>query len=220
LNGPGGDPAVTFVGVAVCDGDLFPRQGVESVEEGPPVLLDREHELSAALADVLRGGFHRVQRVRGHDLAVQIDLTEHFRRHRHLIGLRTDFGLGGDHRGGGVRTNQGREQVRLIPLGVFRATDRLAIEPDLNKPGDIAALTSGGRCGEPGQATQPLTNDGVEGLSVGVGQHSPDRGLRWRPGRQRTGTDVQIREDLGRDIADPAGDGRVAAHSSHHRRGG
>ena len=38
-----------------------------------PVLLHREDESASALADEARGGLHGVQRVRGHDLAVQVD---------------------------------------------------------------------------------------------------------------------------------------------------
>lgn len=211
---------MAFVEAAVCDGDVFPGQGVEGVEQGAAVLFHREHELTPVLADVLCGGFHCVQRVGGHDLAVQVDLAEHHRRHRDLIGLRADLGLGGDDRVRGVRANQGREQVRLIPLGIFGAADRLAIEPDLDKPGGLAVITAGRRCGEPSQAAQPRTDGGVEGIGISVGEHAPDRGLRRRPGRQGTGTDVQIRQDRGRDIADPAGDGGIAPHPRDHRRRG
>jgi hypothetical protein len=54
-------------------GHLAPWQRVESIEQGPPVLLHREHELAAMLMDVVRGGLHRMQRVRGHDLAFQVE---------------------------------------------------------------------------------------------------------------------------------------------------
>jgi hypothetical protein len=82
LNGAGGDPAVTGVGGGVRDRHLSPRQGIQGVEEGSPVLLDRKHELTATLMDMVRGGLDRVQRVRGHDLVVQVDTVEHHRRHR------------------------------------------------------------------------------------------------------------------------------------------
>jgi hypothetical protein len=51
---------VSFVDGAVCDGDVFPGQGIEGVEECAPVLLDRKHELTPALVDVFRGGLDRV----------------------------------------------------------------------------------------------------------------------------------------------------------------
>ncbi|HET9255979.1 MAG TPA: hypothetical protein VFO16_12355 [Pseudonocardiaceae bacterium] len=135
---------MSFVEGAVCDGDLLPGQGVEGVEEGAAVLLDREHELPAMLVDVLRGGLDGVERVGGHDLAVRVDLAQHLCRHRHFIGLRADFGLGGDHRGGGIRAGQGRERVRLIPLGVLGATDRLAIQPHPHQHRRVAAVPVAG----------------------------------------------------------------------------
>jgi hypothetical protein len=42
-----------------------------------------------------------MQRVRGHDLAFQVNLVQHHRGHRHLVRLLADLSLRGDHRGGG-----------------------------------------------------------------------------------------------------------------------
>jgi hypothetical protein len=81
------------------------------------------------LMDMVRGGLHRVQCVRGHDLAVQVDLVKHHRGRRHLVRLLADLGLRRDHRGGGGRADQGCEQPDLVPVGVFRAPDRLAVQP-------------------------------------------------------------------------------------------
>jgi len=67
--------------------DLIPGQRVERVEERSAVLLDRQHEVPAVTADELGGRRHRVQSVGGDDRAVQVDLPEHGRGHRHLIGL-------------------------------------------------------------------------------------------------------------------------------------
>jgi hypothetical protein len=202
LDGTGGDPAVTCVDAAVCDGDVLPREGIE---QGPPVLLDREHELAAALVDVLRGGLDRMQRVGGHDLAIQVDLAEYRHRHRHLVGLRAD---------------QGRERVHLISLGVLGTVECLAIQPHPHQRRRVSATIGVRRCGEPGQTHQPPADRGIEGLGISVGEHSPHRGLRRWPGRQGTGTDVRIRQDPSRNIADPAGDGGVAPHSGDHRCGG
>ena len=133
LDGAGGDPAVAFIGGGMSDRNLAPRQRVESTEQCPPVLLHRKHELAAVLMDVVRGGLHRVQRVRGHDLVFQVDLAEDHRGHRYLVRLLADLCLGGDHRGGGVRADQGREQPDLVPVSVFRAPDRLAVQPHLHQ---------------------------------------------------------------------------------------
>jgi hypothetical protein len=43
--------------------------------------------------NMVRSGLHRMQRIRGHDLAVQVDLAEHYRGHRHLIGFHANLGL-------------------------------------------------------------------------------------------------------------------------------
>ena len=49
-------------------------------------------------------------------LPFQVDLAEYHRGHRHLVRLLADLGLRGDHRGGGVRADQGREQPDLVPV--------------------------------------------------------------------------------------------------------
>ena len=173
--------------------------------------------------DVVRGGLHRVQRVRGHDLAFQVDLVQHHRGHRHLVRLLADLSLRGDHRGGGVRADQGREQPDLVPVSVFRAPDRLAVQPDLHqRPATRHAVIRPARCGrgEPGHVHQPGTYSGVEHLRVGVGEHPPDRRFRRRPGRNGTGPQVQIRENSSGHVSDPSGDGRIALHPGNDRRRG
>ena len=76
LDSAGGDAPVAHVGGGVRDRDVSPGQGVDRVEQRPPVLLHGEDELAAALADEARGGLHGVQRVGRHDLAVQVDIAQ------------------------------------------------------------------------------------------------------------------------------------------------
>ena len=97
LDGAGSDPAVAFISGGVGDGHLAPWQHVEGVEQCPPVLFQREHELAAMLVDAVRCGLHRVQRVRGKDLAVQVDPVKHHSGHRHLVRLLADLSLRGDY---------------------------------------------------------------------------------------------------------------------------
>jgi hypothetical protein len=101
---------VAFVGGGVSDRHLAPRQRIEYVEQGLPVLLDREHELAAMVMDMVRGGRHCMQRIGGHDLVVQAGLAGHHRGHRHLIGFHADLCLRGDHRGSGVRAGHDRRR--------------------------------------------------------------------------------------------------------------
>jgi hypothetical protein len=70
------------------------------------------------LLGLVRGGLHCMQHIRGHDLVVQVDLDEYHRGHRYFIGFHANLGLRGDHRGGGVRADQGCEQADLVSAGV------------------------------------------------------------------------------------------------------
>ena len=123
--GAGGDPAVAFIGGGAGDRHLAPRQRIEYVEQGAAVLLHREHELAAMLMDMVRGGRHCMQRIGGHDLVVQVDLAEHHRGHRHLIGFHADLGLRGDHRGSGVRAGQGASRRTWFPPASLEALTAL-----------------------------------------------------------------------------------------------
>jgi len=73
---------MALIGGGMSNRSLVPRQRVEGIEQGPPGLFHREHELAAPLMDTGRGGIHRVQRIRRHDLVVQVDLVQHHRGHR------------------------------------------------------------------------------------------------------------------------------------------
>ena len=87
------------------------------------------------LIDVARGGLHRVQRVRSHDLVIQVDLAQDHRGHRHLVRLLADLGLRRDHRGGRVRAHQGREQPIWFPSASFA--------PRIALPSSLTCISAG-----------------------------------------------------------------------------
>lgn len=57
----------------VTDRGVGPGQGVESIEQGGPILLDGQHEVTALLVDEFRGGLDGVQRVGGDGHVPQIE---------------------------------------------------------------------------------------------------------------------------------------------------
>jgi hypothetical protein len=78
LDGAGGDPAVPAAGGRVRDRHLMPGQRIQGLEQGFAVLLHRQGELPAALADEPGGGLHRMQGISGHHRVFQVsDRTTH-----------------------------------------------------------------------------------------------------------------------------------------------
>jgi len=126
----GGDPPVALLGLGVRDRDLIPGQRIQGIEQGLAVLLDRQHELPAVITDELGGRRHGVQRIGGDNRAVQVHLPEHLAGHRHLVRLGPDLGLRGDDRGGRIGASQRGQQMPPVTLGVLRAPDGLAVQPD------------------------------------------------------------------------------------------
>jgi len=121
---------VALLGLGVRDRDLIPGQRIQGIEQGLAVLLDRQHELPAGLADELGGGLHRVQSISGDDLAVQVHPPQHLRGHRHFVRLGPDLGLRGDDRGLPRAAGQRGQQMPLVTLAILRAPDGLAVQPD------------------------------------------------------------------------------------------
>jgi len=60
LDGAGGDPAMPAVSGRVRGRCLMPGQRIQRIEQGFAVLLHRQDELPASLADELSGGLHRM----------------------------------------------------------------------------------------------------------------------------------------------------------------
>jgi hypothetical protein len=161
-----------------------------------------------------------VQRVGGHDLAVQVKLAEDDRGHGYLVRLGADRGLGGDHRGRSVRPDEGGEQADLGPVRVPGAPDRLAVQPDLRQCRRAVLPDGGGRPCEPGEARQPGAARCVEFPGPGIGEHPPDRGLRRRRGRRGAAAQVQAGQSRRRHVRNPPGDCGTALHPGHDRRRG
>ena len=83
--------------------------------------------------------------------------------------LLSDLGLRRDHRGGGVRAGQRREQPDLVPVSVFRA--RIAL------PSSLTCINAGGQSSSPASrpaaagAVNPLPGQTRPGMPVRTRQH-------------------------------------------------
>ena len=181
----------------------------------------------AALGVECVGGDHRVG---------QVDpgggeLVEQRGEHGDLVGLRTDLDLAEDQ---GVVVGGGGEQMDLVALGVGRAAHRLAVDRDreqwpVGRVGRVG-VGRGGRCrrgdaARPagrrrrrpwrgGLVGQPGADRRVHRGGVGAGDHPPDRRLRRRTGASA----VELHQQLGGHVGDPAGDRAERAHARHDRR--
>ena len=99
---------------------------------------------------------------------------------------------------GPVRAASRRTWFPLAPLTALPSS-LTCINPDLHqRPRAVllAGIPAGrGRHGDSGEIHQPGAHRHVERLSVSIGQHPPDRGLRRRRGRSSTAAQVQIGQD-------------------------
>ncbi|MFV2110574.1 hypothetical protein [Micromonospora sp. LOL_015] len=124
--------AVSDVDVLQVGRGVGPGQRVEGVEQGPAVLLDREHELAAVVVDQFGGRPGGVQRVRGDGHAWQVEGLQQGAGGGRLRGpgaVGRRLGEHDAHRSRSRVSGESGQQVQLVPVVADGAAHGLAVEP-------------------------------------------------------------------------------------------
>ena len=159
------------------------------------------------LMDELGGGLHRMQGIGGHTVSFRSICPST------AVAIGTSFVLTPTSAWAATTEHcavppPASQQMPLVTLSVPSAPHRLTIQPDRHQLRQIDLVgacarnvTLAPRLAEQA-AHQPAAHRSVERVSIGVGDHPPDRRLRRRPGRPRRPADTGPPAP-GRNVFDP-----------------
>jgi hypothetical protein len=156
---------------------VWPGQRVQDIEQRPPVLLDREHELPATFMDEFGGGLDRVQRVRGDRAPGDVQGCQQIPGTGRLVGLGPGhLGLTDHHRNraGLGATGQRGQQLHLAAVGIDGPAQGLAVQAQQVRRLRhliVDVLRAGSRSAN----RRPRSDRGIQGMCIGVRAHPPQR---------------------------------------------